>query len=845
MNESVLNLALQTSVLLRMSYQNQGDLPDLIAVPGYFEKLGINPDDSTALLNQLYTQIGDFSDISGESVNKYMLLEDLCRNINSTLDHGEKVYLLLLVQDCLIKLHDLPEFREYLIKIYNCLGIDPSLMERFRDFLEKDDPAEIGGPEYLLLSPRDNVQDDELEGKWIEDNAPRRKEAVNKMEIEAFKNHVLVMFVEQIKSYVVRCLDKKGQYFDGDSKVQCHFRLIGPGSELSLEGIPVLTYSGLKNSFQQLHERRELILSVDGIQYKSSKGTREVNKFSTEENTGQLIGLVGKEGVGKSTLLKLLAGKVRPDSGTISINGYDLWKYKYLLKGIIGYVPEEDLLFEELTVSDNLYLTARLYYSHLSRNEIESKVNNLLSKLDLLELKHVVVGRVLSKHIQPGQRRLINIALELLREPQILLVDNALSGLGMSDASKVIHALHEYSFAGNLVITSISQADSSTFMHFDKIWILDEGGRAVYNGPVKTAAAYLHHHLRLTPHEVRDIDPSQLQDLINYKLPEPDGHVWKRVITPEMWHEIYEKNHPIKEETDRQKSLLPARILKSPNLEIQLLIFSIRNFKSKFARFNDIIIALLTGPLIALLISYAFRLNVAGDYNYMTNVNIPVYQFLSVVIAIFFGLVLSADEISKERNILEKEEYLEFSRFSYINSKILYLFPVVAIQTLLYAITGNTILEIKGFLWIYWIVLFSSASFGILLGLTFSASVNNSAIIFKRLIPFVIVLQLLLGGGLIPFSQLNLGKGKYTPVLGDLMVSKWGYEALAVEQYTHNKYQKLVFDTDKKLSQASFYSFKLVPILEESLANCLKTNAEDSVRHYEALLQTELNKIAS
>jgi len=221
-----------------------------------------------------------------------------------------------------------------------------------------------------------------------------------------------------------------------------------------------------------------------------------------------------------------------------------LWKYKYLLKGIIGFVPEEDLLFEELTVADNLTLTARLYYSNLTKKEIDARVNAILSKLDLLELKHTIVGSVLSKLIQPGQRRMINIALELLREPQILLVDNALSGLGMSDASKVIKILHDYSFSGNLVITTISQADSNTFLLFDKIWIFDEGGKIVFDGPVKTAPEYLHRSLKLAYQEMENIDPAQLLDLVNYKLPDKEGQVWRRVMDPKDWHSQFlkEKN---------------------------------------------------------------------------------------------------------------------------------------------------------------------------------------------------------------------------------------------------------------------------------------------------------------
>jgi hypothetical protein len=242
------------------------------------------------------------------------------------------------------------------------------------------------------------------------------------------------------------------------------------------------------------------------------------------------------------------------------------------------------------------------------------------------------------------------------------------------------------------------------------------------------------------------------------------------------------------------------------------------------------------------LIALAFRIKLHGTYSFSANENIPLYMFLSVVVAIFLGLVLSAGEILKERNMLEKEEYLEFSRFSYINSKILYLFPVIALQTFLYVWTGNFILGIRDMFWVYWAVLFSSACFGVLIGLTSSASVLDSEVLFKRILPIVIALQVLLGGGLIPYERINLGNGKFTPVLGDLMVSRWGYEALAVKQYTDNRFQKLVFDMDKKVSQASYYSLNVIPRLQESLTRCVQTTNKDSIELYSSLLKNEMVK---
>jgi ABC-type multidrug transport system ATPase subunit len=836
MNETVINLAIQTIAILKTAVQEKPEFPEAGIIFQYFGKLGVNSED----INQVYQHYRSLKTAPGRSIS-----DSLCQEINTMLHFNEKIYLLLLVQDCLLKMHDKEGFKEQLDLLYKGIGIDSLLIDRFRVFLEHEDPALIESAEYLLLSPLETSRDEILEGRWIESNAPRQRENYSIFEAEGFKGYILVMFVDQIKSYVIRCMMHPGQYFDEETRLQCRFRLIEPGNELSLKGVSVLTYSELKSRFLQFQEKKALSLVADQVQYKSSGGKKEVSSFITSETTGQLIGIVGKEGVGKSTLLKLLAGKIKPDTGTIYINGYDLWKNKYLLKGTIGYVPEEDLLYEELTVSDNLTLTARMYYSHLSARELDARVNSVLSRLDLLELKHVVVGGILSKHIQPGQRRMINIALELLREPQILLVDNALSGLGMADAAKVIKILHDYSFKGNLVITTISQADSITFRFFDKIWILDEGGVAVYNGSVKGAYGYLSKNLKLAYQEIQDVDPSQLLDLVNYKLPDKEGHVWKRVCEPKDWHDLYLREMVLKQDASVTKTMLPARMLKIPNLEVQFLIFSIRNFKCKFSRLNDIIRTLITGPAIALLIGFAFRTKVQDTYNYSANDNIPLYLFLSVVVAIFLGLVLSAGEILRERNMLEKEEYLEFSRFSYINSKIMYLFPVIALQTFLYVLTGNLILGIHNMIWFYWLVLFSVACFGVLFGLTCSGSVQNADVLYKRILPFVIALQLILGGGIIPYERMNIGSGRYTPILADFMVARWGYEALAVKEFTDNKFERMVYDADKNLSHLSYYSSLLIPKLQETLISCLRTNDEDSVKLYTGLLKNEMLKIKS
>jgi hypothetical protein len=382
-------------------------------------------------------------------------------------------------------------------------------------------------------------------------------------------------------------------------------------------------------------------------------------------------------------------------------------------------------------------------------------------------------------------------------------------------------------------------------MLFDKIWILDEGGYPVYAGSVKSAPGYLFKNLNLIYQENVKTDPAQLLDWVNYRLPDKERHVWKRVLSAQQWHDQYMREQALQNSTPATRTLLPARILKIPNLEVQLLIFSIRNFKCKFSRVNEIIKALMVGPLAALVISLLMRTGGANNYTLLGNGNIPLYQFLSTIVAIFLGLVASVDEIIRERNILEKEEYQEFSMFSYLNSKILYLFPVVAIQVILYVITGNLILGIPEMYWVYWIVLFSSSCFGVLLGLAFSAGIRNRGFLYKVVLPLILAVQILLGGGIISFERLNLGDTRYTPIVSDLVVSRWAYEALAVEQFKDNAFERLIYPVDQKLDLAAFYTFVAVPKMEQALTTSLESENSDSVEHNISLLRHELARVAT
>ncbi len=118
--------------------------------------------------------------------------------------------------------------------------------------------------------------------------------------------------------------------------------------------------------------------------------------------SGNLIGIMGGSGVGKTTMLNMLHGKISPTSGNIYINGYDINLDSGDLKGLIGFVPQDDMLIEELTVYQNLYFNARLCFGDYNEEQLKKIVDKVLHSLELYEIKDLQVGECLTKRSAGG-----------------------------------------------------------------------------------------------------------------------------------------------------------------------------------------------------------------------------------------------------------------------------------------------------------------------------------------------------------------------------------------------------------------------------------------------------------
>ena len=536
-------------------------------------------------------------------------------------------------------------------------------------------------------------------------------------------------------------------------------------------------------------------------------------------HSGELLAIMGGSGTGKTTLLSILNGSLIPQEGHITINGHDITEQK--AKDLIGFVPQDDLLIEELTVYQNLYYTAKLCFASLSEEEIDRRVMKILKDLGLDATKDLKVGSAINKYISGGQRKRLNIALELIREPAVLFLDEPTSGLSSADTEKVINLLKEQTYKGKLVVVNIHQPSSDVYKLFDRLWLLDKGGYPVFDGnPIdaityfKSAANYSDAETSACP-TCGNVNPEIVLNIIDEKAISNTGETSDaRKMTPQEWHELYLKKQPAFSQPDISE--VPASDLKKPGKLSQFLIFLRRNFKTKITNIQYLCIALLEAPILAIICALLTRYAPPEGYTVMDNKNLVSYFFMAVIVATFIGMSGSAEEIIKDRALLKREKFLQLSYGSYIWSKIIFMAGVSLIQTFLFILVGNSIMGL-GLFGTWWLVLFATAFLANLTGLILSQCLSSIVSIYIS-IPILLIPQILLCGLVVSFSDLTpKSTTGNVPFIGDLIPSRWSYEALAVTSFTDNKYEKPFFKLDKARQENQFYNLGFLYELQSQL----------------------------
>jgi ABC transport system ATP-binding/permease protein len=629
---------------------------------------------------------------------------------------------------------------------------------------------------------------------------------------DGLSGSIVALRVSSLNLFFVRYVGDGQLFINGQQLVSGYVHLLSPGT--TIRGAKLhhsIYYSDVLGAYMTQNEFPRIQLSVDKITYHFPLGNQGLHPFTLQEESGKLVGIMGGSGSGKSTLLNILNGNLSPSNGTVSINGINLHEYREELEGVIGYIAQDDLLIEELTVYQNLYYNAKLCFGTKSDIEITELVESTLKDLGLFEARNLKVGNPLDKTISGGQRKRLNIALELIREPLILFVDEPTSGLSSRDSENIMDLLKELTLKGKLIFVVIHQPSSDIFKMFDRLILLDQGGYPVFNGnPVDSVIYFKKLANRADSDESEcpvcgNVTSEEIFNIIESKVVDEFGHVTgKRRISPEEWNEYYQDSIGNKIRLKKETKKLPESLFSIPNKVKQFKVFLTRDVLAKVSNIQYMLINFLEAPLLAAILAYFIRFFVndpitGSGYFFRENENIPQYIFISVIVALFFGLTVSSEEIIRDKKILAREKFLNLSRGSYLFSKIGVMFVISAVQTLSYVLVGNLILGINEMSLYYWILLFSTSCFANTLGLNISASFNSAKVIYI-IIPVLIIPQLLFSGVIVKFDKLqpSIGSQSGVPLIGNIMASRWAYEAMAVAQFTKNNYEKLFFDFDKR-----------------------------------------------
>ena len=535
-----------------------------------------------------------------------------------------------------------------------------------------------------------------------------------------------------------------------------------------------------------IEEERNIIrtLEVNEVTHRFSKGQIGLDGISFSVTRGELVCVMGASGSGKSTLLRVLAGQLQPTSGDVFLNGQSLYQNVDTLKQYISYMPQQDAFDEHLTIGENLLFAAAIRAPHLSRRDRSRRLEAKLIELGLGERRDAVVGSPERKLLSGGERKRLNIGLDMIGMSDVYLFDEPTSGLSSKDSEHVMEIIRGLAH-NKIVIVTIHQPSSKLFQMFHKAILLDKGGRLAFFGTPSDMLRYFaeaeHQHQfgaelgacpscgTTRPEFIFDVLETPLRDLSGDNIYEENSRgqlVASRRYSPDFWRDKYEAFRliqDVKQVSLRQEEAAPLPVAPVERKRLpfrwhdewtQFRTLLRRSFTSKLRNRANLVITIGVSPVLALLIATILRYSENGTYDFASAYHIPTFLFLGLIVAMFLGLTNSADDIIRDRPVLQRERNIKVRLSYYVISKTLTLGVFALIQCILYVLIGNSVLQIRGMFWIDLGIMFMTAMSGVALGLLISSLVADPKTA-ANIVPLVLIPQIIMGGALIKYEDMN------------------------------------------------------------------------------------------
>jgi ABC-type multidrug transport system ATPase subunit/ABC-type multidrug transport system permease subunit len=487
---------------------------------------------------------------------------------------------------------------------------------------------------------------------------------------------------------------------------------------------------------------------------------------------GEFVAVIGESGAGKSTLMKVLCGVHPPSAGRVMVDGEAVATRLTDL----GYVPQDEIVHRALTVREALGYAAELRLPQdTPRTDREAAVERVIEEVGLTGYGDVRIGS-----LSGGQRKRAGVAVELIDEPALLFLDEPTTGLDPGLEQRMMRLFRALSDGGRALLL-VTHATRSLRL-CDKVVVMGRGGLLCFYGPPDAALEFF--------------GVAHFDDL--YGALEESG--------AEHWHAAFagaSSPHYPAADPGRPRRIAPYRRIGPQATTLtrrhaRLLVRDRRNLRILAAQV----------PILGFATALLFKADVFERAGPMQAAGESAQLlFLLVIVATWFGVMVAAREIVKERSVVERELAVGVRVPAYIASKAALLFALTGAQTIVLALIVITLRPLHqpgaGSSIVILLVLTSWAGVG--MGLVVSALVRSEDQA-SSFVPLLLIPQLLFGGAIVAVAQM----GALMSALSNVIVARWAFAGVGNAMHMHER-----IDADPVFRTASRYGdgfFTLPPI---------------------------------
>lgn len=490
------------------------------------------------------------------------------------------------------------------------------------------------------------------------------------------------------------------------------------------------------------------IQEVSRVVGKGSNSKRILDHVSASIKPREMVALMGPSGAGKSSLLETIMGAAPPTSGQVLIDGKPLNRLG-LVKDLLGFVPQEDVMHRDLTVKQVLTYTAKLRMpAATTEAQMTERINKVAKQLGLSHIMNSVIGGEQVRGVSGGERKRVNIAMELLHDPRLVFMDEPTSGLDSASTVKLFDYLRKLCNEGATVVMTVHQPRREAYDQLDMLILLAKGGKLAYFGPADEAMPYLQTHTELG--SIDNVNPADY--VLDALDPPKEGST---THTPDEWLEMYRESEFCTEyvrdrldSPDRDLDIRgrTPRVSTGAQLPILLQRYNLRQTKSK----TTILYKILAASLLGLLFGKSCKDGKMGA--------LEGGLFYLCLSTFFLALNNSAREIVSDRPVFLRERRGGLSTSMYVLSIFIWQSLMITVQVLFMVLSFNLINSVEnkwGKFPVTWVVVSFCGIVGVTAGLLLSAS-SSTEVGAVTVVPYLVIPQMIYSGyGGRPYKELS------------------------------------------------------------------------------------------